>query len=89
MLAVVWAAAQTEPGMPRLIALGERWRLLFDAFGDALVVGPADLARHYRHPWSLHDGTRVTGQVVATIATGRLAYAYGEVLAAPGGGRLL
>jgi uncharacterized protein (TIGR00725 family) len=43
-LAVVWAAAQTEPGMPRLIALGGRWRALFDAFAASLVVGDDDLA---------------------------------------------
>ena len=28
----------------RVIALGERWRALFDAFAESLVVGPADLA---------------------------------------------
>jgi allantoinase len=43
---------------------------------------------HYRHPWSLHDGTAVTGRVAATIHAGRLAYADNEVLAAPGSGRV-
>jgi uncharacterized protein (TIGR00725 family) len=43
-LSIVWAAAQTEPDMPRVVAVGERWRGLLEAFGERLVVGPADLA---------------------------------------------
>jgi len=42
-LSIVWAAAQTEPEMPAVIAVGERWRALLDAFGERLVVGAADL----------------------------------------------
>jgi uncharacterized protein (TIGR00725 family) len=43
-LAVVWAAAQTEAGAPRVVAVGERWRRLLDALGAELLAGPADLA---------------------------------------------
>ncbi len=43
-LALVWAAAQTEEGMPRIVAVGERWRLILDGLARHLVVGPEDLA---------------------------------------------
>jgi dihydroorotase-like cyclic amidohydrolase len=44
---------------------------------------------HHKHPWSLHEGTEITGRVVATVRRGELAYADGEVLGAPGSGKLL
>jgi uncharacterized protein (TIGR00725 family) len=43
-LAVVWAAAQTEPGAPRVVAVGERWRALLDGLAASLVAGPGDFA---------------------------------------------
>lgn len=43
-LAVAWAAAQTEADAPALIALGEHWRALLDAFREHLVVDADDLA---------------------------------------------
>jgi allantoinase len=51
------------------------------------TVEPAGL--HHKHPWSLHEGAEVTGRVVATVRRGELAYADGEVLAAPGSGALV
>ncbi|RCG32509.1 hypothetical protein DQ384_03135 [Sphaerisporangium album] len=41
--AMVWSAAQTEPGAARLVLLGPRWRRLREAFAADLVIGPADL----------------------------------------------
>jgi uncharacterized protein (TIGR00725 family) len=43
-LAVVWGAAQTEPGAPVVVAVGTRWRALLDALAGELIVGEADLA---------------------------------------------
>jgi uncharacterized protein (TIGR00725 family) len=43
-LSVVWAAAQTEEGMPRIVAIGDPWRRILDALALHLVVGPEDLA---------------------------------------------
>jgi hypothetical protein len=43
-LAVVWAAAQTERGAPRLVAVGARWRALLDGLAANLVAGAGDLA---------------------------------------------
>jgi hypothetical protein len=43
-LAVVWAAAQTEPGAPVVVAVGARWRKLLDGLAGALIVGDADMA---------------------------------------------
>jgi allantoinase len=51
------------------------------------TVRPAAL--HYKHPWSLHEGSSLTGRVVATVRRGELAYADGEVLSAPRSGELL
>jgi uncharacterized protein (TIGR00725 family) len=41
-LAVVWAAAQTEPDAPRVVVVGARWRTILDALAASLVAGPAD-----------------------------------------------
>jgi allantoinase len=46
-------------------------------------------ALHHKHRWSLHEGSEVTGRVVATVRRGELAYADGEVRAAAGSGALL
>lgn len=43
-LAVVWAAAQTEPAAPAIIALGEAWPRLLEAFRAGLVIDERDLA---------------------------------------------
>ena len=43
-LAVVWAAAQTERSAPAIIALGEAWPRLIEAFRDQLVIDERDLA---------------------------------------------
>jgi uncharacterized protein (TIGR00730 family) len=43
-LAVVWAAAQTEPSAPAIIVLGEAWPRLLDAFRTELVIDERDLA---------------------------------------------
>jgi uncharacterized protein (TIGR00725 family) len=43
-LAVVWAAAQTEPGAPRVVVVGARWRTLLDGLAASLVAGPDDFA---------------------------------------------
>jgi predicted Rossmann-fold nucleotide-binding protein len=43
-LAVVWAAAQTEPGAPLIVALGERWERLLPALRRELVVDDDDVA---------------------------------------------
>lgn len=42
-LAVAWGAAQTEPGAPLLVAVGERWERLLAALAEDLVVSPDDL----------------------------------------------
>jgi uncharacterized protein (TIGR00725 family) len=43
-LAVVWAAAQTEAGAPRVVVVGERWRTILNALRTSLVAGPDDFA---------------------------------------------
>lgn len=43
-LAVVWAAAQTEPNAPLIIAIGPSWRRLLEAFASDLVVDQEDIA---------------------------------------------
>jgi uncharacterized protein (TIGR00730 family) len=43
-LAVVWAAAQTEPSAPAIIVLGDAWPKLLEAFRDELVIDERDLA---------------------------------------------
>jgi uncharacterized protein (TIGR00730 family) len=43
-LAVVWGAAQTEPGAPLLVAIGEHWARLLVGFADNLVVSANDVA---------------------------------------------
>jgi len=43
-LCVVWAAAQTEPGAPRVVVVGPRWRTLMDGLAASLVAGPDDFA---------------------------------------------
>jgi hypothetical protein len=40
----VWAAAQTEPDAPAVVAVGPAWRSVLTTLGSALVVGPEDLA---------------------------------------------
>jgi uncharacterized protein (TIGR00730 family) len=42
--AIVWAAAQTEPGAASLVLVGEAWADVHRAIGDGLVVDPDDLA---------------------------------------------
>jgi len=42
--AVVWAAAQTEPGAARLVLVGPSWRRLIGTFASELVVDAQDLA---------------------------------------------
>lgn len=43
-LAVVWAAAQTEPAAPAIVLLGEAWPRLLAVFRDELVIDDRDLA---------------------------------------------
>jgi predicted Rossmann-fold nucleotide-binding protein len=43
-LSAVWAAAQTEPGAPVVVAVGEAWRAMLEVIGEQLVVGADDLA---------------------------------------------
>lgn len=43
-LAVVWAAAQTEPAAPAIVLLGTAWPRLIDAFRQELVIDERDLA---------------------------------------------
>ena len=40
----------------------------------------------YKHPWTVQEGARITGAVVATVRRGALVYADGEILAEPGSG---
>lgn len=42
--AMVWAAAQTEPGATQLILVGEEWRGVRDAVREGLVVDEDDVA---------------------------------------------
>ena len=42
--AIVWAAAQTEPGAASLVLVGHDWADVHRAIGAGLVVGPDDLA---------------------------------------------
>jgi uncharacterized protein (TIGR00725 family) len=42
-MAVVWAAAQTEPNPPVIVLLGDSWPPLVKVIGENLVVGPQDL----------------------------------------------
>ena len=42
--AIVWAAAQTEPGAASLVLVGDAWATVHDAIGEGLVVDPDDLA---------------------------------------------
>jgi uncharacterized protein (TIGR00730 family) len=42
--AMVWAAAQTEPGAAQLVLVGDAWRSVRDAIGGGLVVDQDDLA---------------------------------------------
>jgi uncharacterized protein (TIGR00730 family) len=43
-VAVVWAAAQTEPAAPAIILLGDAWPRLLEVFRDNLVIDERDLA---------------------------------------------
>ena len=43
-LAVVWAAAQTEPAAPTIIVLGAGWPKLLEAFRSELVIDERDVA---------------------------------------------
>jgi len=43
-LAVAWAAAQTEPGAPRVVTVGAHWEALLEAFSADLVIGERDRA---------------------------------------------
>jgi uncharacterized protein (TIGR00725 family) len=43
-LAVVWAAAQTEPGAPRVVTVGAAWESLLDALAADLVIDERDRA---------------------------------------------
>src|SRR5712692_9851403 len=42
-MAVMWAAAQTEPNPPSIVLLGDGWPPLIAAIAANLVVGPDDL----------------------------------------------
>jgi len=42
-MAVIWAAAQTEPNPPSIVLLGDGWPPLIAAIAANLVVGPDDL----------------------------------------------
>jgi uncharacterized protein (TIGR00730 family) len=42
--AIIWAAAQTEPGAAVLVLVGDAWADVHRAVGDGLVVDPDDLA---------------------------------------------
>jgi uncharacterized protein (TIGR00730 family) len=42
--AIVWAAAQTEPGAASLVLVGDAWADIHRAVGHGLVVDPDDLA---------------------------------------------
>lgn len=42
-MAVIWAAAQTEPNPPTIVLIGDSWPALIKAVGENLVVGPQDL----------------------------------------------
>lgn len=42
--AMVWAAAQTEPGAAQLVLVGKPWQDVRDVVGAGLVVDPSDLA---------------------------------------------
>ena len=42
--AIVWAAAQTEPGAAALVLVGQDWADVHRAIGAGLVVDPDDLA---------------------------------------------
>jgi len=42
--AIVWAAAQTEPGAPSLVLVGDAWADVHRAIERGLVVDPDDLA---------------------------------------------
>lgn len=42
--AIVWAAAQTEPGAASLVLVGDAWGDVHRAIGAGLVVDPDDLA---------------------------------------------
>lgn len=41
--AMIWAAAQTEPGAPRLVIVGDAWRDLLDLLGQTFIITPGDL----------------------------------------------
>jgi predicted Rossmann-fold nucleotide-binding protein len=43
-LAVAWAASQTEADAPRLVAVGEGWRVLLETIARELIVDAADIA---------------------------------------------
>lgn len=43
-MAVIWAAAQTEPNPPSIVLLGDGWPPLIAAIAANLVVGPVDLS---------------------------------------------
>jgi uncharacterized protein (TIGR00730 family) len=42
-MAVIWAAAQTEPNPPSIVLLGDSWPPLIAAIQENLVIGAADL----------------------------------------------
>jgi uncharacterized protein (TIGR00730 family) len=42
--AMVWAAAQTEPGAAQLVMVGRPWEAIRDVVGEHLVADPSDVA---------------------------------------------
>ncbi len=57
--AIVWAAAQTEPGAAALVLVGQDWADVHHAIGAGLVVDPDDL--------TLADCVETVDEVVPAI----------------------
>lgn len=64
-LAVVWAAAQTEPDAPAVVTVGSDWRTVLDVVGERMVVGEEDLR--------LVTSVDGADEVVAAVRAGRAA----------------
>lgn len=65
--AIVWAAAQTEPGAASLVLVGREWAGVHTAIGAGLVVDRDDLAL----PLCVDTVDEVVSAISTALATGR------------------
>jgi dihydroorotase len=79
----------------RLLSLPAKGSIAIGRDADLVLVDPVSRYRiegtalHYRVGWTPHEGKEVQGRPVATFLRGRAVVRHGELVAAPGTGRLV